>query len=146
VEMEVTSAGGGGRMWVAALDEDLFVAVVDVGDGADRRVRAFLCDGDTVAEWLTVEEAADEVTLLGDGTTMQVVLVDDEASGTVTVDEGEPVHFTAQPATGDAGLYEGETVEDDTRHAGAWIVLEDGRQRGWWWRAQGHEEEEELQM
>lgn len=148
VEMEVTSAGEGGRTWVTALDEDLFVAVVDEGDGdgADRQVLAFLCDGDTVAEWLTAEEAADEVTLTGDATIMQVALADDEATGTVTVDGGEPLHFTAEPATGDAGLYQGATVEGDTRHTGAWIVLDDGRQRGWWWRAEGHEEEEELQM
>jgi hypothetical protein len=146
VEMEVTATGGDGTTWVAALDEDLFVAVVDEGEGTDRQVLAFLCDGDTVAEWLTAEEAADEITLTGNGTTMQVALTDDEATGTVTVDGGEPVHFTAEPATGDAGLYQGETLEGDTRHTGAWIVLDDGRQRGWWWRAEGNEEEEELQM
>lgn len=63
--------------------------------------------------------------------TVDLVMEDDVVTGSVTFGDGEPVSFTAEAATGDAGLY---WVENDDENAEIlsvdWVVLPDGRQWG----------------
>lgn len=109
---------------------EAYIALVSDGE----TVAGYLCDGEQVSVWLDQVEVADggAELLNRDGETVgEATFEGDQATGEVTVD-GEAHPFTAEVATGDAGLYggtQGERGEPGFVEAG-WIVLPDGSQRG----------------
>lgn len=62
---------------------------------------------------------------------VDLVMEDDVVTGTVTFGDEEEVSFTAEEATGDAGLYWVENTDEDAEIKSVdWVVLPDGRQWG----------------
>lgn len=91
------------------------------------RVRAYVCDGRTVATWFDGTLDGDAADLAGTGgERLHVELGDGAATGSVTLGGGRRSTFAAEGAKGDAGLYRG-AYKDATA---GWIVLADGTQRG----------------
>ena len=100
-------------------------------DGDDARaVSAYLCDGETVSEWLFGRFDGDHVTLVGDGATIDVTFDAGSAYGIVTLGEGDERLFVVQQATPDAGLFSADATIDGADYVGGWVVLADGRQAG----------------
>ena len=63
--------------------------------------------------------------------TVDLVMEDDVVTGAVTFADEEPVSFTAEKATGDAGLYWILNDDEDAEIKSVdWVVLPDGRQWG----------------
>lgn len=120
--------------YVAAIDEALFIGVAVSPQDADnedaRTVAVYLCDGETVSQWIIEEVTGKEATLVAGDTSVDVTIADDSVSGAVVSDGGEPRPFTASRATGDAGLYRAEWTLAGIDYRIDWIVLADGRQRG----------------
>lgn len=74
--------------------------------------------------------------------TVDLVMEDDVVTGTVTFRDEEPSSFTAEAATGVAGVYWAVGEEDWEFRSADWVVLEDGRHWGaacshlpstYWW-------------
>src|SRR5215204_2359841 len=79
-------------------DANAFVALVagEPQDGEEaREVRAYLCDGREINEWFRGTAEGNKLDLASEAST-----------GTITLDDSESFIFTADPATGVAGLYE----------------------------------------
>lgn len=129
--------------FVGAVNDDVYIAIIpqgtDGGDGA-QEVAAYLCNGDDVVVWLTGELQEGQGTLTDGDTRVEIESMAGDVSGTATVTGGEPEAFTAVAAEGDAAFYQASEVVDGTGYRGRWIVLPDGRQRGYF---QAMEEEEE---
>ena len=107
---------------------DTFVAVVV----HDNEALAYVCDGNTVAEWFPGTVAADgrlELRSAG-GWTLEATLDGAGVTGSYINNEGQTVPFAAGPASGDAGLYRAEFEGDSVAYIGGWVVREDGQQRG----------------
>ena len=84
-----------------------FVAVVaaEAQEGA-REVRAYLCDGQSINEWFTGTAEGDELDLTSEGgARLEGSLAPEAATGTITLEDGQSFEFTADLATGIAGLY-----------------------------------------
>ncbi len=97
----------------------------------DGRAAGYLCDGRTVEAWLEGTLTGDQLTLHGRNADTGVTAAVDQRSllGMVTV-AGTVRPFSAQIATGPAGLFQSRrTVEGITTRIG-WIVLPDGTQVG----------------
>jgi hypothetical protein len=97
----------------------------------DGRAAGYLCDGRTVEAWLEGTLTGDQLSLHGRNADTGVTATVDQRSllGMVTV-AGTVRPFSAQIATGPAGLFESRrTVEGITTRIG-WIVLPDGTQVG----------------
>jgi hypothetical protein len=62
--------------------------------------------------------------------TVELTMEDDAVSGTVTFPGEEPTPFTADAATGVAGVYWARGTDQDLEVSGDWVVLSDGRQWG----------------
>ena len=92
-----------------APDADAFVALVadlPEGEGDERQVRAYLCDGQTVSDWFWGSVDGNDLSLSSDnGAQLEGQLTPDTATGTITDPNGDPVPFEASLATGIAGLY-----------------------------------------
>jgi hypothetical protein len=75
--------------------------------GASPQVRAYLCDGKSINEWLTgKEEPANTLDLSSDdGANLKGELSSNEATGTLTLADGRAFAFSIPQATGLAGLY-----------------------------------------
>ena len=99
------------------------------GDEA-RAVSAYLCDGDTVSAWLFGRFDGDDVTLVGDGVTVDVTFDAGSAYGVVTLGDDDERLFVVQQATPDAGLFRADATIDGADYVGGWVVLADGRQAG----------------
>lgn len=99
-------------------DPDTFVAVVvaePAGDGGERQARAYLCNATTIDAWLTGTLTGDRLDLRAeDEAWMKAALGDHGVEGTAALADGTIVSFTAQPATGFAGLYT-VTIDADGR-------------------------------
>ena len=97
-------------------DPTLFVAVV-VGAS---EARAYLCDGRGLVAWFTGEAGdGQELNLRAeDGGRLTAALGADRLRGQAELADGQTVAFTAEPATGMAGLYE-VVVGADGRVVGA---------------------------
>ena len=99
-------------------DASAFVALVaDVpeGDGDEREVKAYLCDGQTVSDWFWGSVVGNDLSLSSDsGAQMEGQLTPDTASGTITDPNGDSVSFDAPLATGIAGLYNVSVSSDGT--------------------------------
>jgi hypothetical protein len=107
---------------------DAFIAVV----ARDGHALAYVCDGQTMAEWFSGTLSSDgtlEVTNK-DGAHLHATLTSEHATGTFTPTGGQPLSFTAPPASGDAGLYRGTGTLHGERLVAGWIILSASQQRG----------------
>jgi hypothetical protein len=102
-----------------APDADAFVALVASGteeeEGqAQRQVRAYLCDGQSINEWFNEGSVeGNELNLRSEGgASLEGSLATEAATGTITLDDGESFTFTADLASGVAGLYDVNISED----------------------------------
>lgn len=105
-----------------ASDEDAFVAIVaanpDEEGGQERDVRAYLCDGERVSERFTGTADGNELNLISEGGAQLEGNFSPEAStGTITLKDDRTITYTADLATGIAGLYN-VTVSDGGRVRG----------------------------
>lgn len=133
--------------------DDLFVGVSLLSDDAVQyeELVVYLCNGAIgsprdIGIYLTGDYDAGGVTLTQRGVpaadedaAVKLALVDGEFLGAVTLADGEQSPFLAAETTGDAGLYRAESDEGDL--VVQWVVLPDGRQRGWYWSMSGEEDE-----
>ncbi len=120
--------------YVGAIDDNLFIGVAvspeEAGSEGPRTVAVYLCDGETVSQWLREEVTGQEARLVAGDTSVDVTIADNSVSGSVTLADGASRPFTAVPATGDAGLYRAEWTLAGADYVVDWVVLADGRQRG----------------
>ncbi len=95
-----------------APEGEAFVALVASGteeEGeAQRQVRAYLCDGQSINEWFNEGSVeGNELNLRSEGgARLEGSLATEAASGTITLDDGESFTFTADLASGVSGLYD----------------------------------------
>jgi hypothetical protein len=97
----------------------------------DGRAAGYLCDGNKVEAWLEGDLAGDRLTMHGRNADTAITATVDQRSvlGNLTV-SGTVRPFSAQIATGPAGLFQSRrTVEGITTRIG-WIVLPDGTEVG----------------
>jgi hypothetical protein len=97
----------------------------------DGRAAGYLCDGNTVEAWLEGDLVGDELTLHGRNAGTAVTASVDQRSllGSLTV-AGVVRPFSAQIATGPAGLFQSRRTIDGITTRIGWIVLPDGTQVG----------------
>jgi hypothetical protein len=102
-----------------APDADAFVAFVALvadlpeGEGDERQVRAYLCDGQTVSGWFVGSVDGNDLSLSSDnGAQLEGQLTSDTATGTITDPNCDPAPFEASLATGIAGLYNVDISSD----------------------------------
>ena len=126
-----TTAEPWDNTWVGQVTDDLFIGIriADAYGDDPREVTAYLCDNDFWAV-LDGELVDDAATLSDEDTEVSLELIDDEITGSVTLAGQGPIDFSAEPASGDAGVYVAATELDEVEVTGRWIVLEDGQQRG----------------
>jgi hypothetical protein len=128
-----TTAEPWDNTWVGQVSDDLFIGIriADAYGDAPREVTAYLCDNDF---WAVLDgELVDDAAALSDEddeTEVNLELIDDEITGSVSLAGQSPMDFSAEPASGDAGVYVAATEIDEVEVTGRWIVLEDGQQRG----------------
>lgn len=123
--------------YVGEVSDDLFIAVA-AGAGEPKSVTAYLCNGEA-GVWLNREISGETAILSKEELQVEADLSGSEITGTVTLTNGDSGSFTAVVATGNAGLYRAVKPLEGEDYTAGWIVLPDGRQRGY-----GVEEEEEL--
>lgn len=120
--------------YVGEVTDDMFISVsldsryTNQAEG----VSVYVCDSDDVSVYMTGEIEDGNIAISEDSVDVDLNLADDEVTGTVTVNGGDPQSVTATQATGDAGLYQAAEMDGDVEILMRWIVLEDGRQRGDW--------------
>ena len=89
--------------------------------GGERKVQAYVCDGQPqgTAEWFAGQMAGNtlELTSVSGNARLQVVLTEEEATGTVALADGTLRRFAASAAHEGAGLYE-VIVASDGRRSG----------------------------
>jgi hypothetical protein len=118
--------------YVGDIDGDLFIALDMIeleGTEQERAIRAYVCDGADVSVWMTGQFSSDEVTLTSGDHRIMLTSIN-SASGVVSLAGGAEVPFTANLATGEAGLYRAEGTFEGQDYVGGWIVLGSGEQRG----------------
>ena len=89
-------------------DPETFVAVVVAGAAGDeeRQARAYLCNAATIDVWLMGTLTGEQLALqTEDGARLDGTRGEAGVEGTATLADGTSLTFTAQPATGLAGLY-----------------------------------------
>jgi hypothetical protein len=98
-------------------EDGAFVALVTsaVGEeGAEREVRAYLCDGRRITEWFTGSATGNDLSLDSTaGAHLEGALAPRAATGTITLLDGRSFPFEAALASGVAGLYEVVWSSDD---------------------------------
>jgi hypothetical protein len=89
--------------------------------GGERKVQAYVCDGQPqgTAEWFAGQMAGNtlELTSVSGNARLQVVLTEEEATGTIALADGTLRRFAASAAHEGAGLYE-VIVASDGRRSG----------------------------
>ncbi len=108
-----------------------FVAIVTNGE----QVMAYVCDGETTAEWFTGAAARDSIDLTSAGGVGLVAQrgTGDTLDGTVTAGDGTESSFSTTRVDLEGsigGLCRGTLQVDGVTYTGGWIVLPDGQQRG----------------
>ena len=117
--------------FVGAVTDEVFVGVAfPEGVGPDAQVTVYLCD-DEHGEWFGEQLERGSVRIQGEQLTVVIELDGDEVSGSLTWRGEELGDFDTTRATGQAGLYAAGATFDDVDHSAAWVVLPDGRQRGY---------------
>jgi hypothetical protein len=93
---------------VPSATQHAYVAVIasSAEEGEDEReVKAYLCDGGDVSEWFR-GEAGNTLDLTSEnGAHLEGNVAAEAATGTITLSDGTSFSFTANQATGPAGLY-----------------------------------------
>jgi hypothetical protein len=109
-------------------DPDVYVAVVDAGDGT---VSIYLCDGADIALWLTgtLSDGAIEAQAR-DGSTASATLEGDTVTGSVTLADETTIGIEAARAALPAGLYVRTALVDGEPTIARTIALPDGTARG----------------
>ena len=130
---QIVTAEPWDNTWVGEVTDAWFIGIM-VADayGSDpREVTVYLCDNERGIV-LNGELPADEdtTTLSNDEAEVELTLIDDEITGTVSINGQDPEPFDADAATDDAGVYVATTEVEEVEVAARWIVLADGRQRG----------------
>lgn len=126
----VGSIGEGRAIGIALLDND------SGGDqDSKRQIVVYLYDGDDLAEMVGGVDASGTGTLesgdLSDFDAGVEVTVDgDTVSGTATFPGERPAPYTADAATGVAGVYWADGTDEDPEASCHWVILSDGRQWG----------------
>lgn len=119
--------------WVGEVTDDLFIAfsIDESYAGGSGEIAAYACDSGDTSVYLEGELQDGEADLDDCVDKIELSVDGDEITGTLTLEDQEPLDFVAFPAEGDAGLYRAETIEmGDIEVTTRWVVLEDGRQRG----------------
>ena len=103
---------------------DGFVGIVvsPVGEGSDRTVDAFVCDGEAVCEWFSGSAADNEFTIDSDDgdATVTGTLSGDGVKGTIELGGGSELTYKTEPAAAVTGVYELKVADDgDLRGASA---------------------------
>jgi serine/threonine-protein kinase len=95
------------------------------------RAAGYLCDGKKVEAWLEGDVKGDTLILHGRDASTSVTATVDRAAlhGSITLG-GATLPFSAQAATGQAGLYQSRRVLNGIATRIGWIVLPDGSQVG----------------
>jgi hypothetical protein len=98
-------------------EDEIFVAIVadaPAPRAAQRRVRAYLCDGRSIDEWFVGEVDGNSATLSSedDDAEFAAEMTADGVTGTFALAGGEPLAFTADRPTGRGGLYNVYIRED----------------------------------
>lgn len=135
IDVEKLTAPQGDSMdhYVAPVDEELFIGIAVAGQGAggeERTVIVYLCDSREVSQWISGEISGQEGTLQAGDSSAEVTITDNEVSGMVALDGGEPQPFSAEAAADDAGVYLAELSQGGLDSRLGWVILNDGRQRG----------------
>jgi len=128
----VDAQAASGTTYVGSLGDDFSVAVSladGAGEGAPQDALVYVCDGQG-GTYLTGEVGEGTTTLQRDDIAVEMTRDADAISGAVTFGDEDPRPFTAQRATGDAGLYGAEFAADGVDYRPVWVVQEDGTQRG----------------
>lgn len=111
-------------------DSDAYVAALVTDFGAV----VYVCNGaEELALWFEgpVADPGEIELETPDGASLRASLSSGSVSGTVELANGDVHTFTAEPATGDAGLYRALSDEATSAeiHAG-WVLRDDGTERG----------------
>ena len=120
------------RVFVGALaDSDALIAVVLDG----RQVLAYVCDGTAAGVdtwgWFAGEAEAPQLTLVAtNGAVLLVDLSGETPSGTVINRTGHQHGFGTEAARAPAGLWRAQGLVAGQPVLAAWVVLNDGSQRG----------------
>jgi hypothetical protein len=116
--------------YVGRVTDDIYIGV-SLGDptGAGE-VSVYLCDSDEIYTLMSGELTNGEATLSDGDTSVTLIMTDAALTGTATIEGGDPLEFTAESATGVAGMYEVTQEVGDVDHWMRWIVLNDETQRG----------------
>jgi hypothetical protein len=117
------------QTFVGKVDGTKAYVAVEVRPGAP--VRAYVCDGQAVAQWFSGTPSGDVLQATAESGTGVVAATrhGDAFTGTVTV-AGVAHPFTAARAAYPGGLYLAGTPADRGGLRGTWIVLADGTFRG----------------
>ncbi|MCA1718856.1 MAG: hypothetical protein LC781_19205, partial [Actinobacteria bacterium] len=87
--------------------------------GAERDVRAYLCNGDEINEWFTGTASGNDLALSSEsGGQLEGSLSPDASTGTINLEDGTSFPFKTELASGVAGLYD-VTVSDDGQLRGS---------------------------
>jgi serine/threonine-protein kinase len=109
-------------------NSEAFIGLVTMED--NRRTLAFVCDGGSLATWFQGTAGPDEVAISSGGAKLTAQLTRQAAAGTVVLNDGRVLTFTATPSSGEAGLYQAKRTLGALEYLGGWIVLPNGEQRG----------------
>ncbi len=102
---------------------EIFVAVIadpPLATETARRVRAYLCDGNSFDAWFVGEGTGDDFSLVSEdgNATIDGQLTPDSTTGTFTVTGNDALSYTADRPTGRGGLYN-LYIRDDLSAFGA---------------------------
>ncbi len=121
--------------FVGEVTEDLLIGVAIPEESGARfnagDIIVYLCDSETIATWFSTRFTGNEMTIDFGDIAVELVILDDEVTGTATIADSDPMPFTATRASENSGLFTAEGTFDGVTYRGGWIVLEDGRQAGW---------------
>lgn len=127
----VGSIGDGRAIGIAFLDE------VSAGENQDHHheIVVYLYDREDLAVLIGEVDSGGAATLqsgeLSDfEATVELTMEGDVVSGTASFPGEEPTSFTANAATGIAGVYWAHGTEEEPDVSADWVVLSDGRQWG----------------
>lgn len=104
-----------------------FIALVLSQEG---KALAYVCDGESIALWFRGRLEGGVLELQGSAGQRLQGRLNGEVSGQITLPDGQSLAFSAQGATGGAGLYRYEGSSSGTAYTGGWIINQKGEQRG----------------
>lgn len=126
------------QSYVSSLGESQAIGIAfleDNNNDSEDKIGVYLYDGDRLAVLISEDDYEGETTLesneLSDfDATVELTIKDDVVSGTASFLDEESKSFTANAASGDAGVYWADGTEEEPKVSADWIVLPDNRQWG----------------